>query len=968
MHTFVLKSNSTKKSLTLGLAFLMVLATKVNGQDPFITSWVTTPADQTITLPVDNNYDYDYDVDWNNDGVYDSLGVTGAITHAYVTADTMTIRIRGSYPAIKFNLSPHKENLISVDQWGSQVWQTMSSAFSGCTNVHINAIDAPDLSQVSSIGNMFKDCASLNESIAHWDVSNVTQMQGLFWGATNFDQPLETWDVSNVVNTSIMFHHASSFNQPLEAWDVSNVTFMSFMFADANAFNQPLGGWDTDSVISMLAMFQNATAFNQNLAAWDISSVVLMGTMLNFTNMSVSNYDSTLMGWANLAPGETAIPINVELGVTGLQYCISNPLRLKLIQDYNWQIQGDSPLCNDHFVTTWITQEDNTDIEIHIDSNLTYNYNIDWDNDGNWDDVNVTVPIDMDYGIIDTFTIRISGDFPRILIGTSDDRMLLKSVDQWGTQAWNSMEDAFNDCQNLIGIPRDTPDLSLVTSLKHAFRSCLPMKGNVSGWDVSNVTDMSDAFYNCYEFEGHGVETWDVSNVTTLWQTFAYCFAFNGNVTEWDVSNVEYMYRTFYRGSAFDRNLGGWDISSVLMMVSMLRESSMSTENYDSTLMGWNKLDPGETQIPSGINFDAQPLRFCLAGAARDSLDAIYGWTISDEGLACPEDIILDWKIKANDADQLVTVPTFPGETYLYDVDWDNDGSFDTLGVTGDFTYDYGSTGTYRMRIRGTFPRFYFNGRAEGTKLHDVVQWGIGQWSSMAHAFEGCGYLEVDTAFGAPDLSMVTDMTCMFKGSIGVGSLEWDLINVQTFDSMFADVLVVPQELPEFNISSAQSMLGMFSGTLMMTEQYDSLIIGWSRLDPGEYQIPPNMIFNGGPNNHCASLTAKNNLESSYGWTITDDGYFCGTKWYPSFLIAEVLYAGLELDVVQGFLDANSWTASTLWTNGAPDTTTDVKISKVPSLVEPRISGVGSCKTLELQEEAELRILSGGELHVVGEE
>ena len=691
-----------------------------------------------------------------------------------------------------------------------------------------------------------------------------------------------------------------------------------------------------------------------------------MDAMLDSTNMTVAKYDSTLMAWANPGPGVSAIPSNVNLGAAGLHYCISNPARLKLSQDYNWQFQGDIGLCNDHFVTTWVTQDDNTDVAIDVDTSLSYNYNIDWDNDGSWDDVNVTVPISMDFGTTDTFTIRISGDFPRILIGNSDDRMLLNSVDQWGTQAWNTMEDAFNDCQNLKSIPRDTPDLSMVTSMKHAFRSCLPLKGNVAGWDVSNVTDMADAFYNCYEFEGHGVETWDVSNVTTLWQTFAYCLEFNGNVENWDVSNVQYMYRTFYSGKTFDRNLGGWDISNTTFMTSMLRESSMSTEKYDSTLMGWNRLDPGETQIPTGISFDAPPLRYCLAGSARDSLNTIYGWTIQDDGLACPEDIILDWKINHNHADQLVTVPTFPGETYLYDVDWDNDGIFDTLGITGDFTHDYGTTGTFRMRVRGSFPRFYFNGRAEGVKLYNIVQWGQGQWTSMAHAFEGCGYLVLDTVYGAPDLSLVTDMTCMFKGSIGPGYLKWDLSKVQTFDSMFADVLFVPEELPQIDISSAQSMLGMFSGTLMTTDQYDSLLTGWNRLDPGEMQIPANLTFDGGPNNHCTSTEAKNSLKNVHGWAINDDGHFCGTKWFPNYLLAELRFAGVGLEEVQGLLDAYAWTASLYWTNGAPDATKDVRITKMPPLAEARISGEGFCKTLEVEEGAEFRILSGGQLHVIG--
>jgi hypothetical protein len=54
-------------------------------------------------------------------------------------------------------------------------------------------------------------------------------------------------------------------------------------------------------------------------------------------------------------------------------------------------------------------------------------------------------------------------------------------------------------------------------------------------------------------------------------------------------------------------------------------------------------------------------------------------------------EFIMTWKTNYNqfDTNTSVTIPTFPGEDYLYDVDWDNDGIFDDIGVTGDITHDY---------------------------------------------------------------------------------------------------------------------------------------------------------------------------------------------------------------------------------------------------------------------------------------
>ena len=61
--------------------------------------------------------------------------------------------------------------------------------------------------------------------------------------------------------------------------------------------------------------------------------------------------------------------------------------------------------------------------------------------------------------------------------------------------------------------------------------------GNISDWDVSQVTDMSGLFYMKNTFNDN-ISNWDVSNVTNMLDMFSNATAFNQDISSWNVSNV----------------------------------------------------------------------------------------------------------------------------------------------------------------------------------------------------------------------------------------------------------------------------------------------------------------------------------------------------------------------------------------------------------------------------------------------
>lgn len=255
---------------------------KAQDPDAFVMTFEVSGSNLGITVPIVQDDDNNYTVDFGDGTILTNQ--TGNASHTYNTAGIYTVSLTGTFGHIRFlnTYDSSKLKLKSIEQWGTNQWKSMESAFRACSNLILNATDDPDLSQVTDMSYIFSGASSFNQSINNWDVSNVTNMENMFFNASSFNQPLNNWDVSNVTNMMSMFYGASSFNQPLNNWDVSNVTNMYFMFMGASSFNQPLNDWDVSNVINMGWMFRNASSFNQPLNSWDVSSVVNTDLMFDF--------------------------------------------------------------------------------------------------------------------------------------------------------------------------------------------------------------------------------------------------------------------------------------------------------------------------------------------------------------------------------------------------------------------------------------------------------------------------------------------------------------------------------------------------------------------------------------------------------------------------------------------------------------------------------------------------------------
>jgi len=242
----------------------------------------------------------------------------------------------------------------------------------------------------------------------------------------------------------------------------------------------------------------------------------------------------------------------------------------------------------DDFVTTWQTDIDGTGtttVIIPTNPDFTYNYNVDWDNDGIFEETGVTGNATHDFIQDGTYTIRISGTFPAFFTNFTDNAAKLTQVNQWGTGEWSSMAYAFAGAYNLTSIPTSSPNFGSIpdVSATHAFDSVANLEDDVSGWDTTNITDMSYMFFNAYFFNG-SLSNWNTSNVTDMSNMFNANYVFNGDISNWDTGNVTTMTHMFDGASLFNQDLSGWDTAKVEDFNSMFIYAYV----FESDLAGWN--------------------------------------------------------------------------------------------------------------------------------------------------------------------------------------------------------------------------------------------------------------------------------------------------------------------------------------------------------------------------------------------
>jgi len=221
---------------------------------PFIievdTTKAGTPSDQFQFTDAEGDYDV---IAKQNDIVVANFNdLSGEQTITLPSSGVYDLEVKSKevngFNRIRFANRGDKNKIVDIKQWGNILWRTMDRAYFGCLSLSVSATDSPDLSNCTSLQQMFKDAKNANPDTTNWDVSNIRNFSSMFYDS-GFNNIVNNWNTSSGIEMKNLFI-GTPFNQPLNNWDVSNVTEMKNMFLNASSFNQDLSEWCVTNIAS----------------------------------------------------------------------------------------------------------------------------------------------------------------------------------------------------------------------------------------------------------------------------------------------------------------------------------------------------------------------------------------------------------------------------------------------------------------------------------------------------------------------------------------------------------------------------------------------------------------------------------------------------------------------------------------------------------------------------------------------
>ena len=354
-----------------------------------------------------------------------------------------------------------------------------------------------------------------------------------------------------------------------------------------------------------------------------------------------------------------------------------------------------------------------------------------------------------------------------------------------------------------------------ITDMSGLFQNKTTFNSNISNWNTSNVNNMSNIFDGAISFT-QDISTWDVSSVTNMSGMFK-DISFNPNISNWIVTNVTDMSDMFLNNKTFNTNIRSWDINNVINFSNMFNGADAFINLFEAPITPtrgfWNSYFISKNQLETAISE-----WIADETASIIKYDIINNWNVSNitdmSGLFLNKTTfnynINNW----NTTNVTDMTNMFKGAT-----NFNNEIRAWEVSNVNNFTDMFNGADTFKntFNISTNTPSYVFwNGYfTNNIELKNAVNLFLNDESNALITYGNIDNWEV---------SNITDMSGLFlnKSSFNSNISNWNTSNVTDMYQMFSGCFSFNQDIGGWNVSNVTNMADMFKNAVSFTQNIGS--------------------------------------------------------------------------------------------------------------------------------------------------
>ena len=404
---------------------------------------------------------------------------------------------------------------------------------------------------------MFSECLKLiSLDVTHFNTAKVMNMSRMFYYCSSLTSlDVTKFKTANVSDMSNMFYSCSKLTSlDVTNFNTANVTNMASMFESCSALlSLDVTNFNTEKVTNMSSMFSGCSKLTSlDVTNFNTEKVTNMGSMFSGCQALTTIYASSKFVTTQVSNSSGMFNKCEKLKGEVVEWTNDKATDKTFAKIEDGYFSGGIPRVKyaDGTLTFFLTTKETLgENEYGIYGGLG---TPDWV----FNNANVTKVV-FDPAFANARPTNCKEWFQGCVKLTS-----IEGIEYLNTSQVTDMHNMFYNCFNLQTTDFSGFDTRKVKDMSNMFYNCGSLKSlDISNFNTSEVTDMRHMFYHCIGLKSLDLSHFNTSKVSNMISMFELCFNLSSvNLSGWDTRNVGSMNHMFERCNSLKTlDLSGFD-------------------------------------------------------------------------------------------------------------------------------------------------------------------------------------------------------------------------------------------------------------------------------------------------------------------------------------------------------------------------------------------------------------------------